>query len=168
MTDGGQFQTVVLTWIHALAAVLWIGGMFFLFLVLAPVLKRGTFGADRRFLFQALARRFRVAAWVSIALLVVTGPLLIISKGGSFVEPEGLRSVQNVKLLLVTILIALTAMHDFWLGPLVGRLRKESPQAQSSADQLLVQTTTAIARLAVLLAIAILFLAVSLRRMPII
>ena len=155
---------ILLAWGHVLAAVAWIGGMLFLSFVLVPVFKRGTFGADRRMLFQTLARRFRVMVWGSIIVLVATGPLLVSSRTGTLAEPEGWRSVLSTKLWLVALLVGLTAVHDFWLGPLVARLRKESMDAPSSADQMIISLSTWVARLAVIVAVAILFLAVALTR----
>lgn len=155
---------ILLAWVHLLAAVMWIGGMAFLSLVLAPVIRRGSFGADRRLFFQTLARRFRIVVWVGIVLLIVTGPLLVSSKTGTLVEPEGWRSVLTIKLWLVAFLIILTAVHDFWLGPLVGRLRQESSDDPSTADQLMVKVSSLIARLNLVLAIAILFMSVALAR----
>jgi uncharacterized membrane protein len=141
-----------------------IGGMLFLSFVLVPVFKRGTFGADRRVLFQTLARRFRVMVWGSIIVLVATGPLLVSSRTGTLAEPEGWRSVLTTKLWLVTLLIGLTAVNDFWLGPLVGRLRKESLDDLSSADQLLISLSTWVVRLGLIVAFTVLFLAVALAR----
>ena len=155
---------ILLAWVHVLAAVIWIGGMVFLSFILAPVFRRGTFGADRRVLFQTLARRFRVAVWGSMILLVATGPLLVSSRTGTLAEPEGWRSVLMTKLWLVALLIGLTAVHDFWLGPLVARLRKESPETPTSADQFLIGLSTWVGRLSLLVAMAVLFMAVALAR----
>ena len=79
---------ILFAWIHLLAAVVWLGGMVFLSVVLVPVFRRGTFGADRRILFQTLARRFRVMVWVMIGILVLSGPLLVSSRTGTLEEPE--------------------------------------------------------------------------------
>ncbi|MBD0316549.1 MAG: hypothetical protein ICV75_07645, partial [Nitrospiraceae bacterium] len=132
--------------------------------ILVPVFKRGTFGADRRVLFQTLARRFRITVWGSIILLIATGTLLVSSKTGTLAEPEGWRTVLTTKLWLVAVLIGLTAVHDFWLGPLVGRLRKESSDSPSSADHLLINLSMWVARLGLLVAVTVLFLAAALAR----
>lgn len=155
---------ILLAWVHLLAAVVWVGGMMFLSFILVPVFKRGTFGADRRVLFQTLARRFRITVWGSIFLLVITGMLLVSSKTGTLAEPEGWRTVLTTKLWLVAVLIGLTGVHDFWLGPLVGRLRKESLDSPSSADQLLINLSMWVARLGLLVALTVLFLAAALAR----
>jgi hypothetical protein len=86
------------------------------------------------------------------------------SKTGTLAEPEGWRTVLTTKLWLVAVLIGLTAVHDFWLGPLVGRLRKESSDSPSSADQLLINLSMWVARLGLLVAVTVLFLAAALAR----
>src|SRR5581483_4221170 len=131
---------------------------------LVPVFKRGSFGADRRILFQTLARRFRIAVWLSIIALVTTGPVLLISRVGTPLDPLKWPFELIVKLFLVIVLIGLTAVHDFWLGPLVGRLRRESSGTPSTADQLLIGLSTWTSRLMLLLALAVLYLGVMVAR----
>lgn len=155
---------IVLAWIHVLAAVVWLGGMVFLSVVLVPVFRRGTFGADRRILFQTLARRFRIIVWIMIGILVLSGPLLISSRTGTLEEPEAWRSVLHLKLWIVAGLVLLTAVHDIWLGPLVGRLRREASETPSAADLLLIRLSAVVARLGLLLGVIVLFLAVALAR----
>jgi copper resistance protein D len=155
---------IVLAWVHVLAAVVWLGGMVFLSVVLMPVFRRGTFGADRRILFQALVRRFRIIVWIMICLLVLSGPLLISSRTGTLEEPEAWRSVLHLKLWLVAGLVLLTAVHDVWLGPLVGRLRREASEMPSPADLLLIRVAAVVVRLGLLLGVVVLFLAVALAR----
>ena len=111
--------------------------MVFLSVVLMPVFRRGTFGADRRILFQTLGRRFRIVVWIMVGILIVSGPLLVSSRTGTLEEPDAWRTALHMKLWVVAGLILLTAAHDFWLGPLVGRLRREASEIPSPADLLL-------------------------------
>ena len=67
----------VLVTIHVLAALLWLGGMLFLGVVGAPVLRAIEPPALRQRLFNELGRRFRTIGWIAIATLVVTGVLLL-------------------------------------------------------------------------------------------
>jgi copper resistance protein D len=155
---------IILAWVHVLVAVVWLGGMVFLSVVLVPVFRRGTFGADRRILFQTIARRFRIIVWLMIGILVLSGPLLISSRTGTLEEPEAWRSVLHLKLWIVGGLVLLTAVHDAWLGPLVGRLRREASETPSPADVLLIRLSTVVARVGLLLGVIVLFLAVALAR----
>ena len=69
----------------------------------------------------------------------------------------------HLKLWLVAGLVLLTAVHDVWLGPLVGRLRQDS-EIPSPADLLLIRVAAVVARLGLLLGVIVLFLAVALTR----
>src|SRR5688500_10675345 len=72
------YLTVVL---HVLAALFWLGGMFFLGVVGAPVLRAVEPPALRQRLFHLLGVRFRAAGWWAIAVLVVTGVAMLHLRG---------------------------------------------------------------------------------------
>lgn len=157
-------MTIVLAWLHLLAAVAWIGGMVFLSLVLVPILKREPFAAQRGALIRAAALRFRLVVWSAIAVLLMTGPLLVLGRGWSFGEPGGRPAVLAVKLILIAILLALTVAHDFFIGPRVGRILQTPTTLRTSRDRLFVASSSWLPRLSLLLALAVLFAAVSLAR----
>ncbi len=138
--------------------------MLFLSLVVVPVLKRESFTAERGILFRAIGRRFRLLVWVSVVVLLTTGPLLLSLRGESLLEPVGWSVVLRMKLLLVAILIGLTAVHDFWLGPRVGRLLSVSPGSQTLAENLQIRLSPWIARLGLVLALGVLLAATALVR----
>jgi putative copper resistance protein D len=119
--------------IHVLAAMFWLGGMFFLAIVGAPAL-RGLDPDLRRRLFKEIGERFRSTSWVVIGILLVTGvsnlhfrgllrPALT---GGSafWLGPTGIMLLW--KLALVGAMLAIASLHDFWLGPRAGTLRPGS------------------------------------------
>lgn len=157
-------MTHVLVWVHLVAAVAWIGGMLFLSLIVVPVLKRESFTAERGILFRAIGRRFRLLVWVSVFVLLTTGPLLLSLRGESLLEPVGWSVVLRMKLLLVAVLIGLTAVHDFWPGPRVGRLLSASPGSQTLAENLQIRLSPWIARLGLVLALGVLLAATVLVR----
>ena len=157
-------MTHVLVWVHLVAAVAWIGGMLFLSLVVVPVLKRESFTAERGILFRAIGRRFRLLVWVSVVVLLTTGPLLLSLRGESLLEPVGWSVVLRMKLLLVAVLIGLTAVHDFWLGPRVGRLMQSAPGSRMPAENLQIRLSPWIARLGLVLALGVLLAATALVR----
>jgi len=157
-------MSILITWVHLLAAVAWIGGMLFLSLVLVPVFKCEGFAGERRVLFQTLALRFRVVVWASIIALVATGSILLTSRVASLAEPEGWPFVLKLKLAAVAVLISLTAVHDFWLGPKVAGLMRRSPVDRSSTEQTLIRLSPWIVRLGLILALVILLLAVAVVR----
>ena len=124
--------------IHVLAALLWLGGMLFLGVVGAPVLRAIEPPALRQRLFHELGRRFRTVGWIAIATLVVTGVLMLRARGllhwsGVFGSAAFWRTTLGVtlaaKLATVVTMIVVSAVHDFLLGPAAGRATPGSPEA---------------------------------------
>jgi uncharacterized membrane protein len=115
---------------HVLAAVGWLGGMFFLALVGAPVLRQVEPPALRQALFQQLGLRFRRVGWALLATLVLTGVLLVHQRGllrwsGVLGAPDfwrtGVGRVLAAKLAAVATMLVVSLVHDFVLGPAAGR-----------------------------------------------
>jgi uncharacterized membrane protein len=151
-------------WIHVVSAMTWIGGMIFLSLVFVPVLKQNSFGAERRLLFRTVARRFRIVVWVAIGLLAGSGAFLLPGRVDSVREVWSWPLVLIVKLILVVLLLVLTGLHDFWLGPRVSRLSPNSGHQQDQQVIALARLSPLIARVGLVLALAVLFAAIVLVR----
>jgi uncharacterized membrane protein len=67
--------------LHALAAVIWVGGMFFAHQCLRPALTERT-APERLGLMAAALRRFFVWVWLAVAVLLATGMVEIWALGG--------------------------------------------------------------------------------------
>ena len=153
--------------VHVLAALLWLGGMFFFALVGAPVLRRLEPPALRARVFAELGEAFRKVGWGAIALLLATGALNLhltgVLRGGQlwraafWSAPYG--RALAWKLAAVAAMVALSAVHDFVLGPRAGRLDPGSPAA------LRARTRAAwLARVNALIGLVLVFAAVRLAR----
>lgn len=153
-----------LVWLHLLAAVVWIGGMVFLSFVLVPVLKREPFAPQRGALMRAAGLRFRLVVWTAVGLLLATGPLLMIGRGWSPGEPGGWPPVLIAKLSLIALLLALTSVHDFLLGPRVGRILTKPVASRTDRDHLLVAGSSWLPRLSLVVALAVLGAAIMVAR----
>ncbi|OGL17383.1 MAG: hypothetical protein A3F92_05195 [Candidatus Rokubacteria bacterium RIFCSPLOWO2_12_FULL_71_22] len=141
--------SLLLRWLHVLAAVTWLGGMLFVALVLVPVTRRLDDPALRARLMHLTGVRFRTVGWIALALLVATGV------GNLLVYPAFLASPRlHAKLALVLLALVLSVLHDFVLGPRAGA---------PGADPALRARATWVARLNVLVVLAIVALGVSLR-----
>ena len=160
----------VSVYLHLLAAVVWVGGMFFLALVLVPAL-RARPEVERARLLGVAGRRFRTIGWVCIGLLVLTG---LINSGYRGLTWEAVLSgawlgarfgqILALKLLLVLVLVGMSALHDFVVGPASVRASESSePGAAAQRDRLRRQASV-LGRVNGLLALAILALAVLLVR----
>ena len=124
--------------IHVLAAMLWLGGMFFLGVVGAPVLRGIEPPPLRQRLFQGLGLRFRQVGWWAIAVLIVTGIFNLYFRGwlhwhGVLASPAFWRTPVGLalagKLTAVTLMVTSSAIHDFVYGPRAGRTPPGSPAA---------------------------------------
>jgi putative copper resistance protein D len=157
-------MTVLLVWLHLLAAISWIGGIIFLSVLLVPVLKREPFASQKALLFRTIAMRFRAVVWGAIAVLLFTGPLLLHQRGIPIAHPSGWPMVLVVKLGLVTILFLLTLTHDLIIGPRVGKILQLPTERRTRFDHTLVLWSPWIARFSLVLALTVLFAAVLLVR----
>jgi uncharacterized membrane protein len=154
-----------LTWLHLVAAVAWIGGMLFLSLALVPGLKQETFAAVRGALIRSVALRFRFVVWSAVVVLLVTGPLLLSQKVASPWDPSAWPTILTIKLALVAVLLGLTAVHDFWVGPKVAQMLREGGAGKNAGRAWLIQASPWLARVGLVLALAVLYAAVELARL---
>lgn len=126
--------------VHLLAALLWLGGMFFFALVGAPVLRRVEPPELRASLFQRLGERFRTVGWIAIGVLLVTGFLNLHYRGMLSLElwadptfrASPLGQALGWKVGAVTAMLVVSITHDFILGPAASRLEAGSRAAISA------------------------------------
>jgi putative copper export protein len=135
--------------VHLVAVATWVGGMLFIALVLVPVTRRLDDAALRTRLIQDTGRRFRRVGWIALGLIVATG------LGNLVLRPELLGAPRfHAKAGLVVLALILAALHDFVLGPRAGR-----PGADPAAPR----RASWVARVNVLIALAIVALGLALR-----
>jgi copper resistance protein D len=126
--------------VHVLAAMIWLGGMFFLGLIGAPVLRGVEPPTLRQMLFRELGLRFRTAGWIAIAVLVLTGIGNLQFRG--WLHWEGglgsaafwgtpLGTTLACKLAAVAVMIVVSAIHDFVVGPAASRAEPGTPEAMA-------------------------------------
>ena len=150
----------VLIWLHVLAAVVWIGGMMFLSLVLAPLVRRENTIPGWTVLFRSAAQRFRLVVWLAIGILLSTGPVLLQGKGISSMDIRQWPPVFLVKATLVGILLLLTFLHDLLLGPLASRTSTLPARVRTMGEQIFARSSRWVPRLALAVALGVLFVAV--------
>ena len=91
---------VAIRWVHALAAVAWVGGSIFYVLVLRPSQKRSPDGGDRR-VRDATAQEFRGLVNTAISVLLLTGVILSVAR-----LTEDSITLAYVAVLVVKIVLA--------------------------------------------------------------
>jgi len=150
-------------WLHIVAAVIWIGGMLFLSLVAVPVLRQVEPPLLRMNLFRAMARRFRGLVWICIAILVLTGIGNVLFYGNTF-PGSAYMKVLYIKLGLVAILVGLSLLQDFVIGPRAGRALSRDGLPPTETDRFMVTLAPWVGRFNLLLGVVILVLAAALTR----
>jgi uncharacterized membrane protein len=160
-----MYQWVV--WVHLLAAIVWVGGMFFLPLVLVPVLRRRD-RSLRAELLDLVGRRFRTVGWIAIGTLLVSGVWNLRNRHLSWETIlsadlfDGLWGrILAWKLAFVAAILVLSAVHDFWLGPTSTRVSRDGDARRTEQ---LRRSASWLGRLNALLALAIIFCASALVR----
>ena len=163
------YQTAV--FIHVLSAVAWVGGMLFLVMVLVPLSRRETkAGGAAGELLRQSTQKFLPVAWLAMALLAATGIYIGWDhwgvRPGNFFSTDGhfFRTLQ-IKTGLFLVVIALSLVHDFLLGPRVLTRLESAPIPDGSTPgkgaRVLLLT---LARINLLAVLVILVLAVLLIR----
>jgi len=156
-------------WLHLLALAVWLGGMLFLALVLVPATRRPEQRLLAPALFHQVATRFRWVGWACLALFIVTGLIMLGYRGYGLADAFNGRLWQGafghtlaLKLTLVAVILAISAVHDFWLGPRAVAQWQRDPTGP--AGQRLRRQASWIGRITLLLALVVSVLGVLLVR----
>ncbi len=154
-------EQVILTWIHLVAAAIWVGGSIFIGIVFSPILKTISTSTEERIqIMIKVGKRFNKIAVPSLIILMITGLYnshLLLGK------PELLMTTSygiflTVKIVLVIALIITYAVH-------VRVIRKEvedqimSKQMPTKQIQKLRKKIIILGEITVVLSISILFFA---------
>jgi copper resistance protein D len=152
--------------IHVFAALVWLGGMFFLALVGAPALRTIDSPALRAQLFKVLGERFRAVGWLCIIILLITGVLNLYFRGllsGQLVSSAfwatSYGKTLALKLLAVLGMLIIQTIHDFFHGPAASRAAPGSEHAIRMR-----RTAASMARISAILGIIVVLAAVRLAR----
>jgi len=155
-------------WLHIVAATTWVGGMLFLTLVVVPWL-RGPGRATGIALLRDTGRRFRSIAWICFGVILVTGLFNLSMRGVSFASlldanwrasPFG--QAVLLKLGLFALVLLLSGLHDFVLGPRAARSLEDEPG--SAATLGMRRRASWMGRLNLLLGLALILLGVTIVR----
>ena len=154
-------EPVIITWIHLVAASIWVGGSIFIGIVFSPILKTIATSMEERIqIMIKVGKRFNKIAVPSLIILMITGLYnshLLLSK------PELLMATSygvflTVKIILVIALVITYAVH-------VRVIRKEvedqimSKQMPIKQIQKLRKKIIILGEITVVLSITILFFA---------
>ncbi len=99
--------------IHIVSACIWFGGMFSLIMFFLPLRK------EKYFLdvIQKAGNQLRFVAWIILPLLFITGFFNLHYRGFDFSFSQTYNKIIWLKIILFFIIILISAIHDFYLGP---------------------------------------------------
>lgn len=155
---------LISVWLHITAAMVWIGGMVFLALILVPALRKPEYQAVAPALVYVTGIRFRWVGWSCLALLVLTGLFNLAERGVGWADlwSSGFGQRLGFKLVVVGLILLLSVLHDFFIGPKAGLLLRQAPG--SPAAQRLRRQASWIGRLNLILGLVATALGVTLVR----
>jgi uncharacterized membrane protein len=92
--------------LHALMAVLWVGGMFFAYVILRPSLA-AIEPNPRMLVHTQVFRRFFLVVWHAMPLMVITGFAMIYLMGGMANLPWQVHAMLGLGLVMSAVFLAL-------------------------------------------------------------
>lgn len=122
--------------LHVLSAIIWIGGVLFMGMVAVPAARRLD-PKVRRAVTTRLGHAFRPVGWSCLGVLVLTGSYMAYSWGATFENifnlsffGAGHTRLLGYKLLAVTAMLAVSGVHDWYIGPQATEVEPGTDEAE--------------------------------------
>ena len=154
-------EQAILTWIHLVAAAIWVGGSLFIGIVFSPLLKTMTNSIEERMqIMIRVGRRFNKVAVPSLIVLMATG---LYSSHVLLSKPDLLVATSYGTFLIIKILLVIALIITYIIHVRVIRKDIEdkimSNQMPEHQIQTLRKKIIILGEITVVLSIAILFFA---------
>ncbi len=127
-----QAALTIAFWLHMAATIVWIGGLFYMAVIVNPALER--LPEQRGRLAEDMRRRFQPLAWLSLFVLIGTG-LLQMSGNPNY---DGLFGFSNpwsrtilAKHIAIGVMVLVAAYQTWVLNPRLSRLALKQEVAAS-------------------------------------
>ncbi|RMH81930.1 MAG: DUF4149 domain-containing protein [Calditrichaeota bacterium] len=151
--------------IHLVAAMVWIGGMLFLAFVIVPVIRKPEYQSWAARVLHQTGERYRAVGWIALSVFVITGLFNLFYRLGDFTvlfHPEfwagPFGQALGIKLVLFGIILLVSAIHDFYIGPRATELWQADPNSPQTKQ--LRRTASWFGRINLLLGVIVVFLAI--------
>jgi uncharacterized membrane protein len=121
---------VLLKWIHLMATVAWIGGMFTNFFIYIPAIGKTLDAPLAGKLMGAAMKRFRVMVYIAMLTFIITGIMmgsLHLNYEGAFHSGNLMIAILIFKVPLYVIMVILAIVAFEVHAPRVARLAAEGP-----------------------------------------
>jgi len=121
------------TWIHVLAAAVFIGPQIFLFVAAVPAIRTIADAQERRRVTRMVTTRFGWLGGAALVALLITGIInWYDADDHGFLDIDRYFVILQVKLTLVALVIVLTGLH----GGLVGRRLLKLQESGASEEEI--------------------------------
>lgn len=98
--------------LHVLAALIWVGGMFFAWMILRPAAMTALEGPQRLKLWVQVFQRFFVWVWVAVVILPISGVgLLQIRFNGFETAPRYVQIMMGLYIVMVALFIRIQSLQ---------------------------------------------------------
>ncbi|MGA8132656.1 MULTISPECIES: CopD family protein [Pseudomonas] len=98
--------------LHVLAALVWVGGMFFAWMILRPAAMAALEGPARLKLWLQVFQRFFVWVWVAVVLLPISGVGLIQLRFSGFeTAPRYVQVMMGLYIVMVAVFIRIQSLQ---------------------------------------------------------
>jgi uncharacterized membrane protein len=154
-------EQAIITWIHLVAAAIWVGGSLFLGVVLAPILKKMSIPLEERLqIMIKVGRRFNKIAVPSLIILIATG---LYSSHQLLSNPNILLATSYGSYLVIKIILVIALIITFTIHVRIIRKDVEdkimSKQMPEQQIQKLRKKIIILGEITVVISVTILFFA---------
>jgi len=113
--------------LHVLAALIWVGGMFFAWMILRPAAVKALEGPARLKLWVEVFQRFFVWVWIAVVILPISGVGLLQMRFNGFeTAPRYVQIMMGLYIVMMALFIRIQSLQ-------LPELRK-AVEAQAWAD----------------------------------
>lgn len=126
--------------LHLLAALVWVGGMFFAWMVLRPAVIAALEGPSRLKVWVQVFPRFFVWVWAAVVLLPITGIGMIqLNFTGFETAPRYVQIMMGLYVVMVALFLRIHSLQlpelRSWLSGLSAISVRALPTAHTGPDQ---------------------------------
>ncbi len=150
-------------WIHIVAVTVWLGPQFFLFVAAVPAVRVIEDAEVRLRVMRVIVNRFGWLVWAAMAVIVLSGVSNLFQEQSDTaldLSSSDLRyfHIFTTKMVLVGLIVILTALHTFVIGPRQLRLQEEMGSDSAEVARLR-RLSIVISGVALLASVAVVYVA---------
>ena len=115
-----EILSLLVLWLHVIAAVVWVGGNLILAMVIVPHFRQNLPPVQRIQLLTQIGKRFEPIVWGCVGVLFFTGIINIFDAVGitsATPIPDAFMRTLLIKIVLFFVLVILTALHGMVFAP---------------------------------------------------